>query len=336
MLKRKNKMKNSIHQIFRKLSCSDSLTENCYTIANIPPSKAHKIGISKEGRPMFFIKSTITDRVPNVNLELMSVQFNELCRLKKNNAPNNIIESYYTVITLKTELPDYVSYFLDIVCVVLEKIGEAPSQQVLLAEIQRLIDLFRRFSAPPLKTIQGLWAELFVIDRATDPSYLVKSWHTSATDTFDFNDGTDKIEVKSTSKNNRIHHFSHNQLEPNKGSNIVIASNQVVQSGMGKTIHDLRESIESKLNAPDLRFKLVDVITKTLGTDFDKAYECYFDYTLACDTYRIFDINDIPSLRGCNIPEEIDNIHYDCDLSSAKSVDAPYVTYPSSKLFKDL
>ncbi len=336
MLKRRNKMKNTIHQIFKKLLCSDSLTENCYTVANISSSKAHKLGIGTERTPMFFIKSTITDKAPNINLELMSVQFNELCRLKKNNAPNNIIESYYTVITLKTDLPDYVSYFLDIVCVVLEKIGETPSQQVLLTEIQRLIDLFRRFSAPPMKTIQGLWAELFVIDRATDPSYLVKSWHTSGTDTFDFNDGTDKIEVKSTSKNNRIHHFSHNQLTPNKGSNVVIASIQVAQSGMGKSIHDLKDSIESKLKAPDLRFKLIDVITKTLGTDFDKSHECNFDYALACDTYKIFDIHNIPSLIGCDIPGEIDNIHYDCNLSSVKSVDVPSVAYPNSELFKDL
>ena len=37
MLKRRNKMKNTIHQIFKKLLCNDSLTENCYTVANIPP-----------------------------------------------------------------------------------------------------------------------------------------------------------------------------------------------------------------------------------------------------------------------------------------------------------
>lgn len=336
MLKRRNKMKNTIHQIFKKLLCNDSLTENCYTVANIPPIKAHKLGIDREGRPMFFIQSTITDKVPNINLEMMSVQFNELCRLKKNNAPKNIIESYYTVITLKTDLPDYVRYFLDIVCIVLEKIGETPSQQVLLTEIQKIIDLFRRFSAPPLKTIQGLWAELFVIERANNPKYLVKSWHTSAIDTFDFNDGTDKIEVKSTSRNNRIHHLSHNQLTPNKGSNVVIASIQIVQSGMGKSIHDLRESIESKLNEPDLRFKLIDVITKTLGADFDKAHECCFDYALACDSYRLFDINDIPCIDSCSIPEEIDNIHYDCNLSSVKSVEVPSVAYPKSELFKAL
>ena len=41
-------MKNTIHQIFKKLLCNDSLTENCYTVANIPPIKAHKLGIDRK------------------------------------------------------------------------------------------------------------------------------------------------------------------------------------------------------------------------------------------------------------------------------------------------
>ena len=52
------------------------------------------------------------------------------------------------------------------------------------------------FNRPPRKTIQGLWAELFIIERANNPEYLIQSWHSSSEDKFDFNDGQDKIEVK--------------------------------------------------------------------------------------------------------------------------------------------
>lgn len=165
-------------------------------------------------------------------------------------------------------------------CIVLEKLGDFPSQQDLLNEIQKLVELFRRFSRPPIKTIQGLWAELFVIEHSSNPSYLVKSWHTTTSDIFDFNDGTDKLEVKSTSRINRVHRFSHNQLTPNESSIVVIASLCVQQSGVGKTVLDLMDAIEPNLENAELRFQLADMISKTLGSDFEKACEYYFDYAL--------------------------------------------------------
>lgn len=171
-------------------------------------------------------------------------------------------------------------------CIVLEKLGDFPSQQDLLNEIQKLVELFRRFSRPPIKTIQGLWAELFVIEHSSNPSYLVKSWHTTTSDIFDFNDGTDKLEVKSTSRINRVHRFSHNQLTPNESSIVVIASLCVQQSGVGKTVLDLMDAIEPNLENAELRFQLADMISKTLGSDFEKACEYCFDYALACDTYQ--------------------------------------------------
>lgn len=84
-------------------------------------------------------------------------------------------------------------------------------------------------------SIQGLWAELFVISIASNPEYLLKAWHSSLNDVYDFNDGIDKIEVKSTSKSHRIHKFSYDQLSPtvfcggklkhrNKSTNFCISS----------------------------------------------------------------------------------------------------------------
>lgn len=329
-------MKTSIHQQFKKLLNNYSQSENCYTAVDIPFSKSHKLGIGNEGYPMFFIKSSITGSVPNINLEFITVQFNELCKLKKSPDQKTIKENYYTVVSLKTDQTDYVEYFLDVVCIVLQKIGDAPSQQDLMLEMQKLVELFRRFSAPPMKTMQGLWAELFVIEQSSNPEYLVKSWHRTASDVFDFNDGIDKIEVKSTSKVNRVHKFSHNQLNPNEGSNVIIASICIQQSGIGKTIFDMKEAIDSRINSIELRFLLVDMISKTLGADFEKANECTFDYTLACDTYQVYNCKDIPSIANDVIPAEISNIHYDSDLSGISPIDNLSKEFPTSELFKSL
>lgn len=57
-------------------------------------------------------------------------------------------------------------------------------------------------------------------------------------DVYDFNDGIDKIEVKSTSKSHRIHKFSYDQLSPTENTNLIISSIFVIQSGIGKNIFD--------------------------------------------------------------------------------------------------
>lgn len=86
---------------------SHSQSANCYTVINVPFSKTHKLGVGIDDRPMFFIRSSITDNAPNINLELITVQFNELCRLKKDTESKFVNENYYTVITLKSKQIDY-------------------------------------------------------------------------------------------------------------------------------------------------------------------------------------------------------------------------------------
>ena len=225
------------------------------------------------------------------------------------------IENYYTIVALQTENVDYINYFIDVVEIVLSKLGNYPTQKQLHDEIQKLVDLFRCFNLPPQKTIQGLWAELFVISIASNPEYLLKAWHSSLNDVYDFNDGIDKIEVKSTSKSHRIH---------------------VIQSGIGKNIFDLKEDIETQICSLELRYKLNEIIFRTLGSEFEKVYDVYFDYQQAVDSYKLIPAIYIPSLNSESIPNEITNIHFDCDLSQIDVPDNIAAIYPHSKLFSSL
>lgn len=166
-------MKVSLHSIFSKLQTKILTEHNCYAADNIPFSDTHKIGISYEGFPIFFIASSNISSLSNIKLDLISIQFNQLCRLKLSNT-DKPIENYYTIVALQTENVDYINYFIDVVEIVLSKLGNYPTQKQLHDEIQKLVDLFRCFNLPPQKTIQGLWAELFVISIASNPEYLLK------------------------------------------------------------------------------------------------------------------------------------------------------------------
>ncbi|GAE86431.1 PD-(D/E)XK motif protein [Bacteroides reticulotermitis] len=327
-------MKQSIYKTFARLQQKESVRKDVFLAATLPFTKKHKIGISSEGYPMFFIECTNTLHFSDINLEFISILFSRTCRLSESDSKQT--ENIYTIILLKTGNSDFQQYFIEIVCVVLEQLPESPSHEQLKKEIQKLIELFSRFNRPPRKTIQGLWAELFIIERAKVPEYLIQSWHTSPNDKFDFNDGYDKIEVKSTSTVRRMHSFSLEQLYPNQNSNLLVASVFVIQTGQGKNIFDLKDSICKRVQSLQLQFRLNDILSQTLGNDFDKVFDVYFDYQQALDTLAFYNFKNIPTISSDNIPEEINNIRFDCDLSHIISARSDEFISTESQLFKSI
>lgn len=326
-------MKYPIYKIFTDLQQKEPVNKDSFLAASLPFSQKHKIGISTERYPLFFIECNDIAHSADITLEFISVLFNRPCSLSENNVQS---ENTYTIISLKTENRDFQKYFFDVVCIVLEQLPENPTHKQLKKEIQKLIDLFSQFNRPPRKTIQGLWAELFIIEQANNPEYLIQSWHSSSEDKFDFNDGQDKIEVKSTTKVSRIHRFSLEQLNPNKNSNLLIASLFVVQTGKGKNIFDLIDSICKRVQSIELQFRLNEIVSQTLGNDLDKVFDSYFDYQQACDTLAFFDFKDIPAIKNDAIPNEISNIHFDCDLSNISAVEDEDLKSSKKLLFKSV
>lgn len=75
--------------------------------------------------------------------------------------------------------------------------------------MNQLIELFRAIAKPARKSLQGLWAELFLISQACQPAILVDAWHTAPEDSYDFAVDNQRIEVKSFSGQICQHHAVH-------------------------------------------------------------------------------------------------------------------------------
>ena len=315
-----NKTMQSIFKIFQELKNETPSKIDGFIIANLPKIKNHKIGLSIDGLPLFFIKceNETNEKALDYNLESISIQFNQRCQLLSND--KKVADGVYTVISLKTDSIDLQEYFINILYFVLLKLPTTANLKELKIEVEKLISLFNKFSKLPTKTIQGLWAELLVIEQSSNPEYLIKSWHYSSTDKFDFNDGVDKIEVKSTAKSRRIHNFSLEQLNPNKNSKLIIASVFAVETGKGKTIFDLVKLIDEKVKNKEVVFRINEVLLDTLGSDFEKTFEHYFDYQQAIDSLAFFDSEFVPKIEASSIRQEISNIHFDCDLSKTEEL----------------
>lgn len=85
-----------------------------------------------------------------------------------------------------------------------------------------------------------------------------------------------------------------------------------------------------------LQLLLNEVIASTLGADFDKAFDYYFDYQMAVDGLSFFDAKDIPCIPVDIIPAELSNIKFDCDLTKTRVASKDTSPFLNTILFKSL
>jgi hypothetical protein len=328
-----NNMENSGFKVFLDLQNREYSGQGYILVDSVPFSIHHKIGISNEGFPMFFVKCNSETKSIDINLELISVLFSQECSIKENEKNSNDI---FTIVLLKTLNKDLQQYFTDVFSIILQQLNPMPSAINLHREVRMVVDLFSSISKPPIKSVQGLWAELLVIEKASDPEYLILSWHISPSDKYDFNDSKDKLEVKSTSKSKRIHRFSIEQLNNNHGSELLIASILMIETGTGKSILNLRDNILAKISDIKIKLRLNEILYKTIGNDYEKIGEVFFDYQFASDSLCFFKVKDVPRINLNAIPAQISNVTFDCDLTCTPTVLEQDYELADSLLFKSL
>lgn len=308
-----------LNHIFDKLKAKDSGKEDSVLVEDIPGYNRHKIGISQDGLPIFFVATDEDDSSAiDINLELIKVEFQKKCELITEQGETKT--GVYSIVSLKSDSEDLIKYFVNNVYYVIRQLSINPSFIEIKAELNNLVHLFRSLSNPPKKEIQGLWTELLFIEKAKDPEYMIGCWHQNKSDRYDFNDGFDKIEVKSTGKNTRTHRFSAAQLQEISNSFILIGSTFTIETGTGVCANDLMEEIANKISDPKLLLRLNAVVAETMGSDIDRIYDTFFDYNRAVDEIKYFDIKSIPSLNHIKIPPEITNIKFDCDLTDVEAI----------------
>lgn len=318
-----------LYSIFSKIKPLEG-DDKFFSVENIP-SLQHKLGCSQDSYPVFFVECCDDTPSTNINLKQFTVNFNQVCNLR--NDEGDTISKKYTIILLKSLESDIQRYFLDLVYIVLKKLPTTPTVANLKLEIAKVISLF---TAPPAfskEVVKGLWAELFAILRGNDPLYLINSWHVSPDDKYDFNDGIDKVEVKATKNQERIHTFSIEQLNPNKDSKLLIASVIAAPTGKGSNIFDLIDAISERVTDVDALLKLKEITYETIGPHLEESKKLRFDVSMAMNTYKLFNHFDVPSISLSAVPMGVSNVHFSSCLKDIKPAD---ITSSESMLHKAL
>ena len=325
-------------QIYEKLKLlkANETTDDEFDVIEIE-GYDHKIGVSKEKYPKVFLCTRDeASSIPNQTLELLTVEYNTPCTFVDDSGS---MKQNYTIITLLSQ-EDYLQReFIDIIAMIIEKLKPLPSKSEIADEVEYLISIFSAMQAAPKKKIQGLWAELLVIDRCSDPDVLVQSWHSEPSSKYDFTMGRDKIEVKSTSSEERKHRMVLDQLNPTPNSRLLIASTMVRESGHGDdglSVYELRDKVAERIKSAEGKAHLFIVIAKTLGTAYAKARDIYFDYVEASDSLKFFDYHKVPKIAKEHVGKGVSEVKFLSDFTEVPDIISEQYPINDSPLFKCL
>ena len=291
-----------------------------FSACPIPNFEKHRLAKDSNNYPSILIstKGKADVRPAPIKLEHLRVLYDVDCRISQE---AKLEENRFTVVSCTDSDPQMQEYFLRVAATIVTVIGEDPSHSQVAKVVGNLVELFRVMNDVPKKSLQGLWAELFLISVARKPDELLRAWHTSPEDKYDFSSGGQRIEVKSSTSKARQHHFALEQLKPQNGIEVLIASVFVERIGSGTSLVEIADMIRSKLSKDaDLLLYLDQIIGITLGNQWRSATEDRFDYQLAKKTLNFYNAEKIPSI-DTKLPKEISSVHFKVDLTEITPLD---------------
>lgn len=308
-------------ELFDKLVFPEEGNEKTFNAIPVPEHPSFRIAINVESNPVLLLSvanGVKGNALKNFRLKYLQLEQNVECKITEN---GKISFQVLTVITFSSADRNLQEYFLRISETLIKTLSNKPTQQQVVDSLNKFVEVFRSLSDTPTNTVHGLWTELFLIEISSSPKTLLNYWHNLPEEKFDFNSGTEKIEVKSNSNFERIHTFSSEQLNPPTGTQVLIASIFIRQHSNGQSIQQLVNSITEKINDEiDLTEKLNHIIFKTLANSLEQSIKIKFDYNIAKDSMQFYRQQDISKIEEVHIPNEVSEVRYQSDITEIKPI----------------
>jgi hypothetical protein len=284
---------------------------------------------SAAGSPVFLLTDAGTVKyTPGTVFRHVSVQFNVMCRVQ---SPTGTVDGQFAVLACDASVPELYELFVRCVHAAVRQLPVDALTRHIEACVRSLLDLFRTISAPGVRDIVGLWAELFIIAQVTDTSAAVRAWHSDTFERYDFSWSSGVLEVKATQGNVRAHEFALEQLEIPSGARGLVASTLLQPLTNGVGILDLATQIDAALfQEPALRSRLWSNIVAALGSDFSEKLDRRYDVSFAERHLAIFNMSDIPAPTKPS-DRRVSSVRFRSDLTTVSST----IDEPAKKCLRD-
>jgi hypothetical protein len=279
----------------------------------IPWRAADFIARNVNDEPLLLISADATGGHPAIQLRYLRVDFGARCRISEQDETE--VEGDFVVIAGRELTPELLTLFLRVMDGLLRTLPNRPQLSEVREAVHAIAELFRSLEVPARRSVQGLWAELFVIAVSGDTASWLRAWRRTASEKFDFAFNTVRVDVKSGQSSRRLHSFSLEQLVPPEGSTAYVASVLVRQGASGVGILGLADRLANDVaEHGDLVDKIWRNTAETLGRDFSELMDLRFDEAHAQQTLRFVPADLVPRPR--QVDPGVANVRFESDIDA--------------------
>ena len=209
-----------------------------------------------------------------------------------------------------------IQIFLDL-CEVFFMSIEAISEEEFSETFKTLVLFFKDKREVSDMELQGLFAELFTIYHYQSTFDFAKYWQSKGKMKFDFSiTGKIKLEIKSTLKTERRHHFKHDQLLSSL-YDIYVLSYLMKEDDQGISLLYLLQECKKILKEyPEKIIRIEETLYQVEGKRLEKM-RFSEEYLIAY--HKFFDASQLPKFQELT-PDGVANAEYDCILDNIKDV----------------
>ena len=298
----------------------DRPSGHAFTVAPILGRKAFLLGVDTTGHPVLFVQAEAGAVEPPLCTNKVSLHIGQSYSLAgMDDTPRT--ELLHALRCETSDITDVETFLLLVEAFLARQEAGGIDRQGLTSFFRSMV---RLFAVTPAKDLQaerlGLWGELFMMSRVRGFGFWAPFWHSEATRRFDFTSGRNRVEMKITTRPERIHHFSHRQIYAIEGEEIVIASIIAAQDDSGLSLRQLIQDCRSALlGTPD--YLKLEKAVRQAGMESSSETGPAIGAVEAEESLAWFRSVNIPHFR---VPEPagVTETRYKVDLSTAPRVTA--------------
>lgn len=290
-----------------------------FDVVDVPTAPGFKIG-RVEGAVIVLL--TPRDTTPEPPTELQRISLSPSVKLRVRHSDGRIEEGVWGLVTLNVGELEYLDIFLAVIANVVDVIGPTPKPGAVSIAMRRLVKLFDP-TAASRESVLGLWGELLVLNHSNDPREMLDSWHSDIDDRFDFAGQGSRLEVKTTTRPERKHSFSLEQLLPVDGATVTVASIMTTETLAGTSVQQLISDAEELFASdPSRQMRVHEMVAATLGAEWAKHVGRAFDATQALQAFRLLSASHVP--RVGDVAPEVTGVNFVVDCTEVVAECAPH------------